>query len=84
MLDGSGFDPYKVAEQSKKYYKELDAIPVVGIGLPHDGESFNDPTISEFIERVEYLVGLGYNAPDDLIERLEEEEADGKDEEIYC
>ena len=58
-------------------FEELEEIPHESIGLPHDGETFNDPDLVSFLERVRYLKELGYKAPDYLeaaiLEEMEEE-----------
>lgn len=54
----------------------LDLIPLRPIGLPFDGESFNDPTAGDCAERLVWLRGLGYIVPQDAIDALREEAAD--------
>lgn len=55
---------------------ELKDIPKMKIGLPHDGESFNDPDLTSFLERVRYLREVGYNIPpwleSDILEEMNE------------
>ena len=46
------------------------------IGLSHDGESFNDPDLESFLERLLALKTIGYNVPDWVIESVREEIAD--------
>lgn len=43
------------------------------IGLPHDGESYNDSTIEEFLTRVKALKAAGYMVPDRVIAEIESE-----------
>lgn len=45
------------------------------IGLPHDGEMFEEPDESACADRLEYLRGLGYNVPQFAIDALREEAA---------
>jgi len=45
------------------------------IGLPHDGESFNDPTAGEAADRLQTLKDLGYMVPQYAIDDLREEQA---------
>lgn len=45
------------------------------IGLPHDGESFEEPDAATCADRLEYLRGLGYNVPQFAIDALREEAA---------
>lgn len=43
------------------------------IGLPHDGESFEEPDAAAAADRLEYLRGLGYNVPQCAIDALRED-----------
>lgn len=43
------------------------------IGGPHDGESFNEPTIQDAIARCEALRAAGYRFPDFVLTDLREE-----------
>jgi len=43
------------------------------IGLPHDGESFDEPTAAVAAERLEYLRDLGYRVPQGAIDALRAE-----------
>lgn len=43
------------------------------ITLPHAGETFTDHTLEEFKQRVQMLKGIGYQVPDDVFERIDEE-----------
>lgn len=43
------------------------------IGLPHDGESFEDPTLEECRDRLLELRTAGYHVPDHAVEGLEYE-----------
>jgi len=45
----------------------------VKIKLPHVGETFNDPTLEDLIQRLIYLGRLGYQFPDTLVGTLIEE-----------
>ena len=51
----------------------LRLIPLRPIGLPHDGETFNNPTAAEGADNLEYLRGLGYRVPQYAIDALREE-----------
>lgn len=51
----------------------MDLIPLRDIGLPHDGESFNDDTASECADRLERLRALGYIIPQYAIDALRKE-----------
>lgn len=65
----------------------MDAVrdaPRERIGLPHDGESFNDATLGEFRDRIAYLQSLGYHVPERTLALIDEEIADyGRDYEGY-
>ena len=43
------------------------------IGLPEDGETFNDATAGDCADRLEYLRALGYQVPQYAIDALREE-----------
>ena len=43
------------------------------IGLPHDGERFNDPTAGDAADRLQMLKDAGYNVPQYAIDQLREE-----------
>jgi len=51
--------------------EKADHIP---IDLPHDGESFSDPDLQSFLERIVYLKSLGYRVPERVIEMIKEEQ----------
>lgn len=55
----------------------LHLIPLRPIGLPHDGQSFNDGTPGECAERLQRLRQLGYTVPQRAIDALLAEQADG-------
>lgn len=50
---------------------------LIGIDLPHAGETFNDPTPWACAQRLKELKSIGFNVPDGVIQELE---AEGKDE----
>lgn len=43
------------------------------IGLPHDGETFNEETLQDFLDRMIYLRRVGYRFPDYVIDEIKEE-----------
>ena len=43
------------------------------IGLPHDGQHFNDPDLQSFLDRLLSLKAEGYNVPDYAIETVRDE-----------
>ena len=55
--------------------------PLVPIGLPHDGETFSDPTRRAVIRRLRALRALGYYVPDHAIALLEVELAEEPEDE---
>ena len=58
---------------------DLDTIPRVPIGGPHDGQSFNDATLEEFRDRLLMLRAAGYRFPDGVLAAVEEEIAESID-----
>ncbi len=52
----------------------LKLIPMRKIGLPEDGETFNDTTAEDCADRLEVLRALGYRVPQYAIDALREEE----------
>ena len=70
----------RTAENAERYFerkqivaKMRDEAELVPIGLPHDGESFNDPTAADCAKRLRELRDLGYNVPQHAIDALETE-----------
>ena len=51
----------------------LHLIPSRPIGLPHDGETFNDETPTECAATLERLRAIGYVVPQDAIDSLRAE-----------
>ena len=51
----------------------IDAAKRVPIGLPYDGESFNDPDLKSFLDRLLHLREVGYVFPDYVLDRVREE-----------
>ena len=63
-------------EWLKAYRKQLAFLKNaerVDIGLPHDRETFVDPDLERFLERLMYLREVGYIFPDYVIESIKEE-----------
>lgn len=46
---------------------------MAAINLPHVGETFNDDTLEEFLDRLVYLRDIGYRFPDYVIDTVKEE-----------
>lgn len=61
---------------SRLHMGSLHLIPLRPIGLPFDGETFNDPTPTECADRLEWLRGLGYIVPQYAIDALRSEVLD--------
>lgn len=59
----------------QKVMAMVDAADRVEIGLPHDGEFFNDATPGECADRLVMLREVGYNVPQYAIDALREEAA---------
>jgi hypothetical protein len=70
LLDGKDAE-FLAAQRAQ--YKWLERAQRVKIGLPCDGQSFNDETLEEFLERVESLKATGYHVPDYVAETIREE-----------
>ena len=51
----------------------LDTAERAPIGLPVDGQSFNDPTLPEFLNRLLWLRALGYYVPQFAIDAVQDE-----------
>lgn len=73
------FDPDNLKawfERHEKVMKRVSRARRYSIGLPHDGESFNEPTALDAANRLIALKGDGYNVPQDAIDALLEEAED--------
>lgn len=53
----------KYQQDTRDWNSIWPAIEMVPIGLPHDGETFNDPTLEAFLERLIMLRDAGYLVP---------------------
>jgi len=60
-------------ERQVKVMQMCDNCDFVDIELPHVGESFYDPDLQSFLDRLLMLKGLGYRFPDSIIEEVREE-----------
>lgn len=56
----------------------LETAERAPIGLPFDGETFNDPTPGQCADRLELLRGLGYCVPQYAIDELREEQGNNE------
>ena len=70
LLDGKT-DEYWAAYKAQNAW--FDAARCVKIGLPQDGQSFNDATLGEFLDRVVWLRDMGYHVPEYVIEDIKAE-----------
>jgi hypothetical protein len=61
------------AEASKAYHDKLQAAPLTPINLPFDGQSFNDPDLISFRQRLTDLRSAGYRFPQDVLDTVDEE-----------
>ena len=69
---------YMVAHKAQMAF--FDTCERAPIGLPHDGESFDDDTAGECADRLESLRADGYNVPQYAIDALREEAANPEPE----
>lgn len=60
-------------ERHQKVQSMIDEADRVPIGLPYDAETFNDPDLQSFLDRILYLKSLGYRVPEGVIETIKEE-----------
>ena len=60
-------------EKHREQMAFLETAPRQNIGLPHDGESFNDPDLQSFLDRLLALRKAGYYVPESAIEQVREE-----------
>jgi hypothetical protein len=75
--------PVEYVPHAEAFFARLEAVrdivklsKRVPIGLPYDGESFNDPTPGEAADRLEMLRDAGYRVPQSAIDMLREEAAE--------
>jgi hypothetical protein len=66
-------------ERSELVAAIRDRSEMVDIGLPHVGETFEEPTPGAAADRLAYLRGLGYHVPDGVIKTLREEQTERAD-----
>lgn len=62
---------------NRVHMASLHIIPLRRIGLPHDGETFRDPTAIDCAARLASLRALGYRVPQHAIDELVAEQASG-------
>ena len=54
---------WKRHEKVGRMVEKANRVP---IGLPHDGETFNDPTEEAMYARLRELAAMGYHVPEDV------------------
>ena len=62
---------------NKAQMAELGAIGSAPIGLPFDGETFNDASLENMRLRLMALKECGYNVPNFVFDRIDQEIAEG-------
>lgn len=73
-------DPERWQREQKAledWYKDREYEP---IGLPHDGETFDDAGPQEMLDRLRHLKSIGYHVPDYVFDVLAEEVRDAQSE----
>lgn len=60
-------------ERDKKVQEMIKNADRITINLPHSGETFNDPDLASFRERIRGLKLVGYRVPENLIAIISEE-----------
>lgn len=75
-LTRDSIEAYMVAHKAQMEF--LSKCKRANIGLPHDGESFDDPDADACADRLESLRAMGYNVPQYAIDTLREEYATAK------
>ena len=63
-------------KRERKVRRIIDKSKLVKIGLPCDGESYNDATAEECANRLESLKNMGYRVPRYAIDSLREDALD--------
>lgn len=59
--------------REREVMRMVGEADLVDIGLPYDGQTFNDPTPGAAADRLEMLRKAGYNVPQSAIDMLREE-----------
>jgi hypothetical protein len=60
----------KYVERERKVMELVKTAELVPLNLPHDGETFSDPTPGACADRLEMLRTAGYNVPQYAIDSL--------------
>lgn len=76
LLVGENANPDEWTRQYKAQHEEFERIGREPIGLPYDGETFEDRTLGEFLNTLLMLRGVGYHVPEYALDRVREEIAE--------
>jgi hypothetical protein len=76
--DGERFAAW--AERHRIVRSMIDRAERVYIGLPYDGECFNDPSPGACADRLEMLQRAGYTVPQYAIDALRDEDREARPE----
>lgn len=81
--EGNKSDVYCYENVSRKWITHVAGNKLINgehypIGLPHDGETFDDDSIEDMLKTLLMLRGLGYHVPQFAIESIEEEIKQGE------
>lgn len=71
--DDSPEEQERFMREYKAHNEAVDKSTLEPIGLPHDGETFNDDTLEEFRGRLTMLKEAGYHVPKWVFETIDEE-----------
>lgn len=71
LRDRDMCDPKEFIQAIRAQSKFLDEAERVAIGLPHDGETFNDPTLEDFRARLVALREAGYRFPESVLANVD-------------
>lgn len=66
-------------EAHRKQMAFLETAKRESIGLPYDGETFNDPDYASFFTRLIELREVGYNFPDYVLEQVRDDIKQGNE-----
>lgn len=72
-------DEEQVKRWMQRHNKVMELVrtsPKQNIGLPYDGQTFNDEDLPSFLNRLQHLKEVGYQFPDFVIEAVKAEIAE--------
>lgn len=73
-IDGTPVEEWVAANRAQMEW--LETCQREAIGLPHDGEAFQDPDLPSFLARLEHLKAVGYHLPDWVLDNVRAEIAE--------